>query len=81
MHNCHLLLHSAITCHNVCMKSFQVVAAEMQDVHTKVSFDITYRLQREARSAKKELRMMFKEEAAKQHKRMATPPSSIIPLG
>ena len=37
-------------------------------------------LQREARSTKKELKTMFKEEAVKQHKRMATPPSSIIPL-
>ncbi len=37
-------------------------------------------LQREARSAKKELKTMFKEEAVKQHKRMAAPPSSIVPL-
>lgn len=37
-------------------------------------------MQREARSAKKELKTMFKEEAVKQHKRMAAPPSSIIPL-
>ncbi|KAL3156668.1 Protein ltv1 [Trebouxia sp. C0009 RCD-2024] len=36
---------------------------------------------REARCAKKELKIMFKEEAAKQHKRMAAPPSSIVPLG
>ncbi|DBA99090.1 hypothetical protein WJX77_009113 [Trebouxia sp. C0004] len=35
---------------------------------------------REARSAKKELKTMFKEEAVKQHKRMAAPPSSIVPL-
>ena len=38
-------------------------------------------MQREARSAKKELKIMFKEEAVKQHKRMATPPSSVVPLG
>lgn len=37
-------------------------------------------LQREARSAKKELKTMFKEEAVKQHRRMAAPPSSIVPL-
>jgi len=37
-------------------------------------------LQRQARSAKKELKTMFKEEAVKQHKRMAAPPSSIVPL-
>ncbi|KAL0054064.1 hypothetical protein WJX82_003186 [Trebouxia sp. C0006] len=35
---------------------------------------------RQARSAKKELKTMFKEEAVKQHKRMAAPPSSIVPL-
>ena len=37
-------------------------------------------LQREARSAKKELKNMFKEEALKQHKRQSTPASSILPL-
>ena len=37
-------------------------------------------LQREARSAKKELKTMFKEEAVKQHRRMAAPPSSVVPL-
>ena len=42
--------------------------------------DMCVLLQREARSAKKELKTMFKEETVKQHKRMANPPSSIMPL-
>lgn len=39
-----------------------------------------YVVQREARSAKKELKNMFREEALKQHKQQSTPASSVLPM-
>ena len=47
----------------------------------RCDFGLRSLLQREARCAKKELKTLFKEEAAKQHKRMAVPPTSVVPLG
>ena len=63
---------------------FRIVTFDMQAVLGGCDLVVVIRdgvvLQREARSAKKELKTMFKEEAVKQHKRMAAPPSSIVPL-
>ncbi len=71
-----------------CMSLFDTVLCiqqfATQVVHGSCDLVVAIRdgvaLQREARSAKKELKTMFKEEAVKQHKRMAAPPSSIVPL-
>ncbi len=37
-------------------------------------------LQRSARAAKKELKLAFKDEMARQHRAMAAPAAAIIPL-